>query len=125
MVADEGLLDRITSHASNVIGSWWMIVLQTLVVATWFCLNLIPSSPTGRFDNQHFDTLRLLLALQSVYTAPLILMAQRRVGAKDRQVLLEIDRAERQAAEGRLRALERRDRLEEKIDRLLSQHKDA
>ena len=107
--------------ASNIIGSWWMIVLQTLVISVWFGLNLVPGSPTGRFDNEHFDTLRLILGFQSVYTLPLILMAQRRVGASDRKVLHEIDEYERQAAAARLQAVERRIRLEEKIDRLLAQ----
>jgi uncharacterized membrane protein len=118
---DEGLLAHITLVASNVIGSWWMIVFQTICISAWFLLNLLPSSPTGHFDNERFDTLRLLLALQSVYTAPLILMAQRRVGARDRKVLHEIDEFERAAAEQRLHAVERRVRLEEKIDRLLAQ----
>lgn len=109
----EGFFTRVTTIASNIIGSWGMIVGQTILVGIWFCLNLVPDSPTGKFDNSRFDTLRLLLALQSVYTAPLILMAQRRTGAKDRAVLHEVNDASREA-------MERRNRLEEKIDRLLA-----
>lgn len=118
---EESFLARVTAVASNIIGSWWMIVLQTFAIATWFWLNTSSHSPTGRFDNERYDTLRLMLALQSVYTAPLILMAQRRVGARDRKVLHEIDESERKAAHLRLDAMERRIRLEEKVDRLLAQ----
>lgn len=118
--SDEDILSRITLFASNVIGSWWMIVIQTIAISAWFYLNLMPGSPTGRFDNERFDTLRLLLALQSVYTAPLILMAQRRVAGKDRKVLYEIADDERKAMEIRLDAADRRVRLEEKVDRLLA-----
>lgn len=117
---DDGILSHITTIASNIIGSWWMITLQTVIIGTWFCLNLLPNSPTGRFDNDRFDTLRLLLGLQSVYTAPLILMAQRRAVAKDRKVLHDIDGLEQRAMGIRLDAMERRIRLEEKIDRLLA-----
>lgn len=116
----EDFLTRITIFASNVIGSWWMIALQTVVIGVWFYLNLMPDSPTGRFDNEHFDTLRLLLALQSVYTAPLILMAQRRVAGKDRKVLYELADDERLAMDLRRDAQLRRIRLEEKVDRLLA-----
>ena len=117
---NEDFLSRITTFASNVIGSWWMIALQTVAIGTWFALNLMPDSPTGRFDNERFDSLRLLLALQSVYTAPLILMAQRRVAGKDRAVLNEIACDERAAARVREEAMQRRIRLEEKVDRLLA-----
>lgn len=117
---EDDFLSRITLFASNVIGSWWMITIQTVAIGAWFYLNLIPSSPTGRFDNERFDTLRLLLALQSVYTAPLILMAQRRVAGKDRKVLYEIADDEKQAMHIRRDAMERRVRLEEKVDKLLA-----
>lgn len=116
----EDLLSRITTFASNVIGSWWMITLQTLIIASWLGLNLMPDSPTGKFDNERFDTLRLLLALQSVYTTPLILMAQRRVVGRDRKVLYELADDEREAMEIRREAQLRRVRLEEKVDKLLA-----
>jgi uncharacterized membrane protein len=122
MAADtEGFFSHVTTVASGVIGSWWMIVAQTIAISAWFWLNLSHNSPTGRFDNERFDTLRLLLGFQSVYTAPLILMAQRRVGARDRKVFNEVNEFERQAMELRWRAEERRIRLEEKIDRLLAE----
>src|SRR5271166_984993 len=98
MSGDGGVLDRVTTFASDIIGSWWMIGFQTLAILTWFWLNMSAHSPTGRFDNERYDTLRLVLGFQSVYTAPLILMAQRRVGARDRKVLDEIDEYERAAA---------------------------
>ena len=113
------IAQRFTDFASDVIGSWWMIAAQTLAILTWFFLNLWPDSPTGHFDDRTFDLLRLLLAFQSAYTAPLILMAQRRQARKDRKVLYEIDGREREAATIRKDAQERRARLEEKVDRLL------
>lgn len=116
----EDFLAQITTFASNVIGSWWMIGIQTVAIGVWFLLNLLPESPTGHFDNSRFDTLRLLLALQSVYTAPLILMAQRKVAGKDRKVLYEIADEEHKAMDIRRDAMERRIRLEEKVDKLLA-----
>ena len=116
MAADDeklSIIQRVTDVASDIIGSWWMIVAQTVGIAGWFLLNLTPHSPTGHFDDKTFDLLRLLLAFQSAYTAPLILMAQRRIARKDRRVLYEIDAAEREA-------MERRKRLEEKVDALIS-----
>ena len=121
---DDDFLSRVTHFASNIIGSWWMIAAQTVVITAWFLLNLLPSSPTGHFDNIRFDTLRLLLALQSVYTAPLILMSQRRVAGRDRKVLYEIADDERAAMDLRKDAMERRIRLEEKVDRLLARFPD-
>lgn len=112
-------VEHITAVASNIIGSWWMIVFQTFAIGTWFFLNVSSHSPTGRFDNERYDILRLMLGFQSVYTAPLILMAQRRIGAQDRKVLHGIADDEKHAMEIRLQAMERRIRLEEKIDRLL------
>jgi len=112
-------VEHITAIASNIIGSWWMIVFQTIAIGMWFYLNVAHNSPTGRFDNERYDTLRLMLGFQSVYTAPLILMAQRRIGAQDRKVLHGIADDEKYAMEIRLQAMERRIRLEEKIDRLL------
>lgn len=113
-----GLGARITTFASNIIGSWWMIALQTVSIGLWFGLNIVSNPWVSRWDNDKFDLLRLALNLQSVYTAPLILMAQRRIGAKDRKVLYEIADDERQASLLRAEAQGRRIRLEEKVDRL-------
>lgn len=111
-------LIRVTTFASNIIGSWWMIIFQTIIIGTWIFLtsaNLL----SFKFDNERFDTLRLMLALQSVYTTPLILMAQRRLLRKDRKVLYDLADEERVAMHIRREAQSRRIRLEEKIDRLL------
>lgn len=108
-------IERFTLTASNVIGSWWMIGAQTIVIVTWIAINIWKPHT---LDDKQFDTLRLLLGLQSVYTAPLILMAQRKVSAKDRIVLHGIDHAERHAAKLRHEAARRRKRLEAKVDTL-------
>lgn len=120
MQEKETVFEQITTFASNVIGSWWMIGAQTLVIAGWITLNLMPNSPTGKFDNERFDTLRLLLAFQSLYITPLILMAQRKSRRADRKVLHEIADDEREAMVIRHEAQERRIRLEEKVDKLLA-----
>lgn len=115
---DNNALIRVTTFASNIIGSWWMIIFQTIIIGTWIFLtsaNLL----SFKFDNERFDTLRLMLALQSVYTTPLILMAQRRLLRKDRKVLYDLADEERAAMHIRQEAQLRRIRLEEKIDRLL------
>jgi uncharacterized membrane protein len=111
---------RITTFASNVIGSWWMIIGQTIVIGAWVFLNLSSYSPVARWDSEKLDWLRFLLSLQSLYAAPLILMASRRTAKKDRGVLYEVEAHERRATEVRLQAMERRVRLEEKVDRMLA-----
>lgn len=116
----ETFLEQITTFASDVIGSWWMIGLQTVVISAWLALNLMPDSPTGKFDNERFDTLRLLLAFQSIYITPLLLMSQRRSRRADRKVLDEIADDEHEAMVIRHEAQERRIRLEEKVDKLLA-----
>lgn len=122
---EEGFLTKITNFASDVIGSWWMIVLQTIVIGLWVFLNLCPYSPVERFDTEKLDWLRFLLSLQSLYASPLILMASRRTAKKDRAVLYDLDHQESHAMQLRREAMERRIRLEEKIDRLLAQRGDS
>jgi len=117
---EEDFLVRITSFASNIIGSWWMIGAQTIVIGLWVFLNVSSLSPVSRFDTEKLDWLRFLLSLQSLYASPLILMASRRVAKKDRAVLYELDMQEHAAMELRMQAMERRIRLEEKVDRLLA-----
>lgn len=122
---EDNVLIRITTFCSNVIGSWWMLIAQTIVIGSWIFINLAPPNllPITKFDNDRFDTLRLILALQSVYTTPLILMAQRRLLHKDRKVLYGIADEERRAMSIRDDAQKRRVRLEEKIDQLLAKMK--
>jgi len=120
----ENFFTRITDIASNIIGSWWMIISQTIVIGLWVFLNVSPLSPVEQFDTDKLDWLRMLLSLQSLYAAPLILMASRRSAKKDRAVLYELDAHERHAMELRIQAMERRIRLEEKVDRLLLQKLD-
>ena len=72
------------------------------------------------FDSAKLDWLRFLLSLQSLYASPLILMASRRAAKKDRAVLHDLDEQEHHAMDLRMQAMERRIRLEEKVDRLLA-----
>lgn len=116
----ETFLTHITTIASNIIGSWWMIVIQTIVIAGWVFLNLCPHSFVQRFDTEKLDWLRFLLSLQSLYASPLILMASRRTAKRDRKVLYHLDNQEHHAMELRVQAMERRIRLEEKVDKLLA-----
>lgn len=109
-------LERITTFASNVIGSWWMICAQTVGIIIW----VIVDRYFWNFDTPKLDWLRLTLTFQSLYASPLILMASRRAAKRDRKVLHDLDEHEHKAMELRLEAMERRIRLEEKVDKLLT-----
>ncbi len=57
------------------------LVVQTLVVAAWICLNVFGFA---KFDVYPFILLNLAFSLQAAYAAPLILLAQTRQADRDK-----------------------------------------
>lgn len=58
------------------------LIGQTIVVAAWIVLNILPL--IGHFDERPFILLNLIFSTQAAYAAPLILLAQTRQAARDK-----------------------------------------
>jgi uncharacterized membrane protein len=63
-------------------GAWGFIIIQTLVILGWVAANLL--AYLLRWDPYPFILLNLLFSIQSAYAAPIIMMAQNRLSARDR-----------------------------------------
>jgi uncharacterized membrane protein len=109
------LADRFT----RVIGSWWFLVAQTVLIVVWIAINAL--AWINHFDPYPFILLNLVFSVWSAYAAPIIMMSQNRQDERDRE------RAERDLAtnveshreiEDLQHCLERLER--DKIDRILA-----
>jgi uncharacterized membrane protein len=69
--------------AMHFFGSWRFIIGQTFVVAVWIASNLWAYS--HHWDPYPFILLNLAFSTQAAYAAPLILIAQNRLAANDRE----------------------------------------
>lgn len=74
----EWAADRVAS----VVGSWWFIGVQSVLLALWAVLNVV--AWVEHWDPYPFILMNLFLSLQAAYTAPMIMMSQNRVAAMDR-----------------------------------------
>ncbi|WP_413736997.1 DUF1003 domain-containing protein [Sodalis sp. RH21] len=72
------LADRITA----IIGTWTFIIIQSIIIAAWCGYNLTVGK--SGFDPYPFILLNLFLSFQAAYTAPAIMMSQKREGEVDR-----------------------------------------
>jgi len=75
----EFLADRIAA----IVGSWRFIIVQTLALLFWIVLNAL--AWTQHWDPYPFILLNLALSFQAAFTAPILMMAQNRQSAIDRQ----------------------------------------
>ena len=90
---DPEAFGRFSESIARFIGTARFLVIQTVVVILWIGVNAV--SDTLRFDKYPFILLTLALSLQAAYAAPLILLAQNRQEARDRE---EAERDRDQAA---------------------------
>lgn len=65
-----------------MLGSGTWLVAQTCIVGAWLAMNL--TAWRGRWDPFPFYGLNLAFSVQAAYAAPLILLAHRRLDARDR-----------------------------------------
>jgi uncharacterized membrane protein len=79
---DPDAFGRFSESIARFIGTARFLVVQTIVVIIWIAFNVV--SPR-RFDPYPFILLTLALSLQAAYAAPLILLAQNRQEARDRE----------------------------------------
>jgi uncharacterized membrane protein len=73
---------RIADRLAAVMGSWPFIIVQSIILAIWICLNVIAYN--NHWDPYPFILLNLALSFQAAYAAPIIMMSQNRQAAKDR-----------------------------------------
>ncbi|MDY3556513.1 DUF1003 domain-containing protein [Gemmata sp. JC717] len=69
-------------RVAALVGSWWFIGVQSLVLAVWAGLNV--AAWVEHWDPYPFILMNLFLSMQAAYTAPMIMMSQNRVAALDR-----------------------------------------
>jgi uncharacterized membrane protein len=103
---------RAADHVAGFGGSWGFILLFGVVIVVWVALNSV-ALVHAPFDPYPFILLNLVLSLIAAVQAPVIMMSQNRMEAKDRR------RAENDYRVNLKSELEIRV-LNEKIDRLLS-----
>ena len=80
---DPEAFGRFSESIARFLGTARFLVGQTVVVVVWITVNSV--SDRLRFDEYPFILLTLALSLQASYAAPLILLAQNRQEARDRE----------------------------------------
>lgn len=93
---------RIADAMAIVIGGWKFIIIQSIILAVWIALNIV--AWMRHWDPYPFILLNLALSFQAAYAAPIIMMSQNRVAAKDR-LMAEQDYLVNTKAEEELKAI--------------------
>lgn len=134
-VADERATfgDRLSDRVAAIGGSWAFIIAFSAVLLGWMLLNSDVLSHFGlAFDPYPYIFLNLMLSTLAAVQAPIIMMSQNRQSAKDR-VAASLDYETNLRAELDILRLhhkldslvvERLDKLEAKIDRLVGAERD-
>jgi uncharacterized membrane protein len=105
---NEALASKMTFGAraadgfANAVGSWTFIIIQSVILIFWITLNVI--GWIRHWDPYPFILLNLALSFQAAYAAPIIMMSQNRVSAKDR-LMAEQDYLVNTKAEEELKAV--------------------
>ncbi len=73
---------RAADRVAGVVGSWWFIGIQSVLLMGWAWLNVV--AWTSHWDPYPFILMNLFLSLQAAYTAPMLMMSQNRLAARDR-----------------------------------------
>ena len=105
---------RAADSLASAMGSWMFISIQSVVLVIWIALNII--GWIEHWDPYPFILLNLALSFQAAYAAPIIMMSQNRLAAKDR-LMAEEDYRINSKAEEELKAVMRH--LETQDDMML------
>ena len=73
---------RAADRVAAVVGSWWFISIQSVILLGWAGLNV--TAAVNHWDPYPFILMNLFLSLQAAYTAPMLMMSQNRLAARDR-----------------------------------------
>jgi uncharacterized membrane protein len=76
--------DRLADKLASFGGSWSFLIAFAVVLVVWMGLNVVLSHYDRAFDEYPFILLNLVLSCLAAIQAPVIMMSQRRVEAKDR-----------------------------------------
>ncbi len=76
------LSERLSDHLATFGGSWMFIIFFGVVLAVWMALNVMLGGTA--FDPYPFILLNLVLSCLAALQAPVIMMSQRRLEARDR-----------------------------------------
>ncbi len=68
--------DRVADRLAEWVGSWTFLIVQTTILAVWVILNA--AAWINHWDPYPFVLLNLMLACQSAYAAPILMMSQNR-----------------------------------------------
>jgi uncharacterized membrane protein len=82
---DPEAFGRFSESIARTLGTARFLVAQTVLVAAWITVNVAAISL--RWDPYPFILLNLAFSTQAAYAAPLILLAQNRQEARDREAL--------------------------------------
>ena len=82
---DPEAFGRFSESIARTLGTARFLVAQTVLVAIWISINVAAISL--RWDPYPFILLNLAFSTQAAYAAPLILLAQNRQEARDREAL--------------------------------------
>src|ERR1700742_3721076 len=110
---------RLADSVATGMGSWRVIIIQTIVVAVWMILNVV--AIMYHWDPYPYILLNLLFSTQAAYAAPIIMMAQNRQSERDR-AQADSDYRTNIAAKKEIEELmERLDNIEiEKLDKIIA-----
>lgn len=103
--------DRLAERITSAIATWKFIIFQTGIIIGWTSYNIIIKK--SAFDPFPFILLNLFLSFQSAYTAPAIMMNQKRQARND-QIRNEME------SDVNVKADLEITRLHEKIDEISS-----
>ena len=83
-IIDEKLTlgQKMANYVARVVGSWTFIISQSTILVIWVILNIVAWAQ--HWDPYPFILMNLFLSLQAAYTAPVIMMSQNRLAARDR-----------------------------------------
>ena len=74
---------RIADQVATTMGSWKLIIIQSVLLTVWIVLNV--TAFIQKWDPYPFILLNLALSFQAAYAAPFIMMAQNRQQDIDRK----------------------------------------
>jgi uncharacterized membrane protein len=84
---DEGLSfgERLADMVASFGGSWTFLIIFALVLVAWVALNSLVLASSGvAFDPYPYILLNLFLSMLAAVQAPIIMMSQNRLAARDR-----------------------------------------
>ena len=75
--------NRVADAVAATVGSWWFIIIQSILLVIWMGLNI--TAYVNQWDPYPFILLNLALSFQAAYTAPILMMSQNRQATIDRE----------------------------------------